>query len=189
MNTMKNVLKTTLLATLVSGLSVTAFANNNHGGYIGAKVGTSLSDSVEVADNKIDTDKPMSYGVYGGYTWQNHMGVELEYNKLEDSDVKVNNTKIGDVSSDTIGLYGTYAVYPESMGNMYLKGKLGLVRADSEYKSLSGNTTASSDETGVGMGVGIGYDITPNFSVEGEYNYANVNGDMSNIGLGLKLKF
>lgn len=186
--TIKTYLNTALAIAITASVTTAAQANNYHGAYVGAKLAQSLTDEISSNDATADIDEPMSYGLYGGYTWPNHFGFELAYNQTEDADVEVSGTKTGEANINSLGAYVTYAHYPQRMGPLYIKGKLGVVRADAEFEPTAGDST-SEDDTGIGAGIGLGYDLTPNFSLEGEYNYAAVNEDLSDIGIGLKLKF
>ena len=138
--------------------------------YVGAKIGQYNPDV-----NDADVEKAMSYGVYGGYKFVNNFGVEGEYlttNKA-DADKETKSFK-AEYSADVLGLYGTYDYAFPNTG-VYAKGRLGVAKNKIEVeetdKAKNHSDTVSLSDTGVAGGLGVGYNITPNASIEGMYNF------------------
>ena len=77
-------------------------------------------------------------------------------------DLKYRGTKVGEISTNTAGLYGTYK-YQFPASNVYAKGKLGIAQTQVDFGD------DKYDESGLAGGVGLGYNLSPNASVEAEY--------------------
>lgn len=181
-------LNKTLLA-LVAGTVVTAGTNaalyqTNTTGYtgqpyVGVKAGQFNTDV-----DSLDADNQTAYGVYAGYNFTPNFGAEVEYVDSSKEDLKYSGTKVGEISTNTAGLYGTYK-YQFPASNVYAKGKLGIAQTqvddgDDKY-----------DESGLAGGVGLGYNLSPNASVEAEYtrlpsvdvtNNVSVDSDLVTVG-------
>ena len=105
-------LNKTLLG-LIAGTVVTAGANaalyqTNTVGYtgqpyVGVKAGQFNTDI-----DRVDADNQTAYGVYAGYNFTPNFGAEVEYVDSSKEDRKVSGTKVGEISTNTAGLYGTY---------------------------------------------------------------------------------
>lgn len=158
-------LNKTLLA-LVTGTLMTAGANaalyTNTTGYVGQPyVGVKAGQfNFDVAD----ADKPTAYGVYGGYNFTPNFGAEVEYVGSSKADYNVGGVKVDEYKAQTIGAYGTYR-YNMPASPIYAKGKLGF--AQTKFDSANFN---DSDETGIAGGLGLGYNVSPNMSLEAEYD-------------------
>lgn len=173
---MKVLSKIVLATAIIAGATV-ANANVSYGNgamagqpYVGVKVGKFKVDA--------DIKDPTAYGVYGGYNFDQNFGAEVEYVGSED-------VKDGGVEYNvkTYGVYGTYR-YHFNNTPVYLKGKLGVAKAEAEAKSALGSATA--DDTGLGLGIGLGYAPTANISLEASYDHVASDVDLYTIGASLK---
>lgn len=185
-------LNKTLLA-LIAGTVVSAGANaalyqTNTVGYtgqpyVGVKAGQFNTDV-----DRLDTDNQTAYGVYAGYNFTPNFGAEVEYVDSSEEDLKLSGTKVGEISTNTAGLYGTYK-YQFPASNVYAKGKLGFAQTqvDDSYDKY--------DESGLAGGVGLGYNLSPNASVEAEYtrlpsvdlsDNSSIDSDLMTIGAHMK---
>lgn len=125
--------------------------------YIGIKAGQMLEGTMpkdhkeRVVDTGIEAltadvtldkyDEPIVYGVYGGYTWANGLGLEVQYYEGKDADIDDKTKAIlngafeqgtyvdeadvkGDINLKGYGLSGTYK-HRLGESNFYIKGKVG----------------------------------------------------------------
>lgn len=171
------VLSKIVLATAVVAAASVANAGITYGKgatagqpYVGIKVGKFKVDA--------DIKDPTAYGLYGGYNFDQNFGVEAEYIGSED----VTDNGI-DYNLKTYGAYGTYR-YHFNNTPVYLKGKLGVAKAEAEVKSAIGS--AKESDTGLGLGVGVGYAPTANISLEANYDHVASDVDLYTIGASLK---
>lgn len=124
--------------------------------YVGVKAGQFMVD---------DADNAPAYGVYGGYNFNPNWGVEAEYVGSSDTDTDVSGI---DYNAQTYGAYGTYT-YNFANTPVYAKGKLGLAKSEVKIKA-DGHDNVTADKTGVAGGVGLGYNMSPNVSLEANYD-------------------
>lgn len=148
-----------LLVLVTSAVAVGANAAVSYGStdagqpYVGAKVG------------KFETDlsgDPISFGVYGGYNFDQNFGVEAEFQGSEDKKFAG-----GEYNVKTFGAYGTYRYHLASMP-VYAKAKLGVANTTLEAKGEG--FKYETDKTKAAGGLGLGFKATPNFGVEAMYN-------------------
>ena len=181
---MKTIAKITLatVATAMIGLSanaaVTYGANNQGQFYVGAKVGQVDAD----LDN---ADNATTYGVYGGYNFDQNFGVEAEFQTSEDSDFNVGAANY-EYNTKAYGAYGTYR-YHFNNTPFYAKGKLGVGHTEVETKGTNVSYSSDSSKTSLAGGVGLGYQPTSNFGLEAGYNY--LSGDANGWAIGAHLLF
>lgn len=173
-----------MLVTAASVLAVSANAAVSYGAsnvgqpYIGVKVG------------QIDTDiqgapKATTYGVYGGYNFDQNFGVELEYQGSETKGYNFNGLNY-EYDAKSYGAYGTYR-YNFNATPFYAKGKLGIARTELEDKGVGHSYNQSIKDTSLAGGVGLGYAPNQNFGVEAGYSY--LSGEANAITLGAHLAF
>lgn len=106
-----------------------------------------------------NADSPINVGLRAGYTMPSGWGFEAEYtNSLISGEADVFTNDV-DVDIQTLAGYGTYRSY----GDIYFKGRFGLLYEDVSVGS------ASSDDTGISLGGGVGFNMSPNTNVELEY--------------------
>lgn len=144
---MRNIVKGFAALALVG--SSAAYAE---GGYWGGTVGL-MDIDLPHADN------PINIGLRGGYTLPSGWGFEGEYtNSLVSGDANVFSNDV-DVDIQTLAGYGTYRTF----GDIYFKGRLGLLYEDVDFGPYS------DDDTGISLGGGVGFNFGPNTNVELEY--------------------
>ncbi|SEA45905.1 outer membrane beta-barrel protein [Microbulbifer marinus] len=131
---------------------VCSSAASAEGGYWGATVGLMDIDQRNV-------DSPLNVGLRGGYTLPSGWGFEAEYtNSLISGEADVFDGDV-DVDVQTLAGYGTYRSY----GDLYFKGRLGVLYEDVSVGRFS------EDDTGISLGAGVGFNYSPNTNVELEY--------------------
>lgn len=103
-----------------------------------------------------NADNPVNVGLRGGYTLPSGWGFEAEYtDSLVSGEADVFRGG-DDIDVQTLAAYGTYRSY----GDLYFKGRLGLLYEDVDYVG---------DDTGIALGGGVGINYSPNTNVELEY--------------------
>lgn len=180
---MKTFAKSILALATASVLALSANANINYGAgqaYVGVKAGQFNLDKVQ--NHKGDLT---AYGVYGGYNFDQNLGVEVEYQAADSEKYKVG-TSERELKAKTYGAYGTYQ-HQLAGTPVYVKGKLGLAKTEVENKATSSNWSQTTDKTSLAGGVGVGFKPSNNFGVEATYNYLNQ--DASVWGVGAHLAF
>ncbi|MEX2962965.1 outer membrane beta-barrel protein [Microbulbifer sp. 2201CG32-9] len=106
-----------------------------------------------------NADSPFNVGLRGGFTSPSGWGFEAEYtNSLVSGEADLFRGP-ADVDIQTLAGYGTY----RSHGDIYFKGRLGLLFEDVSIGSASDN------DTGISLGGGVGFNISPNTNLELEY--------------------
>lgn len=155
-------------------------SNNAQQAYVGVK-----ASQVDPKVYKINK-KTTAYGVYGGYNYDQNLGVELEFQGSGSKDYVLD----GLAYEYDAKAYGAYATYRYGFGGMpvYVKGKLGVGATQIEDKSKGGNWwNAKSSKTGVAGGVGVGFSPTNNVGVELGYNHLSA--DVRGVSLGAHVAF
>lgn len=174
-------MKTLIQTSAVLGLSLVAlnahsavsYGSSSAGqAYVGAKVG--------LLDTDVANKKTTTYGIYGGYNFDQTIGVEAEYlttnAKAYDKDAERH-----EYDARTFGVYGTYRYHiPNS--TVYLKGRLGMAKTEVTSKGLNVYKSHVSDKTSIAGGVGAGLQITQNLGVEAGYNYLNADTQVLGVG-------
>ena len=180
--TMKTLNKALLALGASSLLAMSATAAVSYGAnsvgqpYVGVKVGQFDVDNAR--GHKGDLT---AYGVYGGYNFDQNVGVELEYQGA-DSEKYNHNGNEYELKAKTYGAYGTYR-YHFNNSPVYAKGKLGLSKTEVENKTTNSNLYSSeTDKTSIAGGVGLGFQPTANFGIEAGYNYLNSDANMWGVG-------
>ncbi|WP_193161731.1 outer membrane beta-barrel protein [Microbulbifer hainanensis] len=138
---------------IVKGIAALALVGSSaayaEGAYWGGTVGL-----MDIDLNHADS--PLNVGLRGGYTLPSGWGFEAEYtNSLISGDADVFSRDV-DIDVETLGAYGTYRSY----GDIYFKGRLGVVHEDVDYFG---------SDTGISLGGGVGLNVSPNTNVELEY--------------------
>lgn len=186
---MKTLNKAILALATSSILAVSANAGVSYGAngsaqpYVGVKVGQFDIDKIKGNNGDLT-----AYGIYGGYNFDQNVGVEVEYQGA-DSDKYSYNGGQYELKAKTYGAYGTYR-YHFANTPVYAKGKLGIAKTDVEDKGVNVDGTSyryESDKTSLAGGVGIGYQANNNFGIEAGYNY--LNSDANVWGVGAHLAF
>ena len=122
------------------------------GGYWGATAGIMDFDFNDV-------DNPIGVGLRAGYSQVSGWGLEAEYvDSLVSGETEVLGKAV-DVDMYSLAGYVTY----RSLGEIYIKGRLGLLYEDVTVGS------ESSDDFGVSAGAGIGFVLGAKSNIELEY--------------------
>lgn len=170
------------LATLLAATAIGANATTTQSvgqPYVGVKVGQT---NVDVAE----APKVTTYGVYGGYNFDQNFGAEVEYIGSEEKKYTVNGQE-RELDVQSFGAYGTYR-YHFVNSPLYIKGKLGVAKTDSDVKLVATDTEIQKlDKTSLAGGVGVGYLANQNFGLEAGYNYLNK--DTNGWSVGASFKF
>ncbi|MFA0811737.1 outer membrane beta-barrel protein [Microbulbifer epialgicus] len=144
---MKTTTKTFGALTII--LSSSVFAE---GGYWGATAGVMDFDFQGV-------DNPMGLGLRAGYSQLSGWGLEAEYiGSLVSGEIEVIGKEV-DVDMHSLAGYATY----RSFGDIYFKGRLGLLYEDITVGRNSG------DDFGVSVGAGVGFILWGDSNIELEY--------------------
>lgn len=139
------------VAVLALVCSSAAYAQSQSGAYWGGTVGLMDVDLPGV-------DNPVNLGIRGGYTLPSGWGFEAEFtNSVISGEAGVFDDEDMDIM--TLAGYGTYRSY----GDIYFKGRLGLLFEDVEVGNFS------DDDTGISLGGGVGINFSPNLNFELEY--------------------
>ncbi|WP_162925786.1 outer membrane beta-barrel protein [Isoalcanivorax indicus] len=143
--------KKTLISLLALGLTGPAWATEGHsqmGGFFGLKAGQMMVDAVDDGIG-MDFDDSTNIGFYTGYVGESGLGFEIEY--TQPTSKAGTGVPSVDYELTTIAAYGTF----RSDGNVYLKGKAGLLR---EEVKVSGPGGSFSDrDSGLSVGAGLGF--------------------------------
>lgn len=154
--------------------------SNAQQAYVGVKA-TQLDPKVYQINKKTT-----GYGVYGGYNYDQNLGVELEFQGSGSKDYIYN----GFAYEYDAKAYGAYATYRYGFGDMpvYVKGKLGVGATQIEDKSKGGNWwSAKSSKASVAGGASVGFNPTSNIGVELGYN--QLSADARGVSLGAHVAF
>lgn len=168
-------------ALVVSANAAMSYGTNETGQfYVGAKVG------------QLDVDKPKdttAYGVYAGYNFDRNFGTQVEYVGSDKADYSDNGLQHSH-EAKSYGIYGTYR-HPINSTPFYVNGRLGVAKTEVEgtmgkysnnnvflENSVRITETFSKDKTSIAGGVGVGFQATPNFGIEANYNYLNADAKM-----------
>ncbi|WP_066802359.1 outer membrane beta-barrel protein [Moraxella oblonga] len=173
----------TILNKTLIALSVPLFAINAHSAvsygsssagqvYVGAKLG--LLDA-DIADKK-----NTAYGIYGGYNFDQTVGVEAEYITTSTKQFDVGSER-HEYDAKSMGVYGTYRYHMPNTA-VYLKGKLGMANTEVDSKGLTVNSSHTADKTSVAGGVGVGFKANQNVGVEAGFNYLNADAQLWSVG-------
>lgn len=172
-------MKKTLIALALSGLAVSAFANNNNldnGLYLGMQAG--LAKTGLSSDNNYHNDIVVDFKneffagrIFGGYNFNKYFSAEvgflattnatahLVYNDMKFADLKLNQ-QIADLT-------GKARFY---MGDrFYAYGKGGITYDVARIKLKNSNEEAKDSRFGFLLGGGIGYDFSRNLSADVSY--------------------
>jgi hypothetical protein len=172
---------TCLLATLpLAPQTVTA----GEGFYVGASIGSGKLDD-DFDGLKIDSDAT-AYRINGGWQANRFFGLELGYQSFGDFQQKVTlGGTPGEVrlSADgyTLGIIARYPVW----NDLDLLGRVGAFFWDGEAE-INSVSQADPGDTNPYFSAGLAYNVTPAFSVNGDwtrYELASAGSDVFSIGL------
>ena len=158
--------KVAVALTLVAAFA-SAQAQSNNTFYAGADVGNTKIDGFDSADK-------LSYGIFGGYKFNDNVAAELNVRHLEKWSI-VNVTQTGLSVLGIVPVSKEFSVY----------GRLG-------YNNLSasasaGNTTVTSSTSGAMYGIGANFQVNNQVGIRAEYQRAA--SDTKNFSVGVHYSF
>lgn len=158
------------IAATLAILSSAAVAADQPYFYAGADVGgTKISGY---------SDRETSYGVFGGYQFNQNFAVEANYRVLADFSefgADVEGEQLGLSVIGTIPLQNGFSVF----------GRLGYNRLSTEING--GGMRFKDDENKALYGVGVGYAFTP--TISGRVEVQKPHSDLTNISAGVSFRF
>lgn len=158
---------------LALGSHAVADTHSPHqGGFFGLKAGQMQVDASDDVLG-IDYDNSTNIGVYAGYVGESGLGFEAEFTwPTSDAD-----TGVPDVTYElsTVALYGTW----RSDGNIYFKGRAGLLRERLKLEGPGG--TASDSDSGLSFGAGVGFHLG---SSRLELEFTRIEKDVNYLSIG-----
>lgn len=193
--TPKTVLATVLLAGSMVGASTasadqfTWFGETADGNWLlGAKVES-------VGSGRRGYDDAANFGIIFGYEFSRPIGlegtssIEFEYTDSFDNGDVADDSLFGiggDWQSENIAMFFTY----RTPGNVYFKGKLGVLRSDLRT-NLDGLEPETEQDTSFSYGAGLGLKLgqTGNFNLELEFVGSSGDNDLNMISVGGIYKF
>jgi len=172
-------MKTKLLLTalcLGASLSAPAMAVENPL-YIGLTAGKMMVD----LDGLDDAN---STGILMGYRFTDELAVEGGFTKSSSADITAPGAN-GTWDIDTITVFMAY----RTPGDVYFKGKIGVINRDISYSTSNGVLTTSDagSESGGSLGVGGGVKFSKTGALELEYSL--VDGHVNYLSLGVNFRF
>jgi OOP family OmpA-OmpF porin len=132
-------------------------ANTAPRGYVGVGVAT--------ADNSTIDSYKSSAKIFGGYEFDQNLGIEAGYTDFRNADYSV-----GNINGSTKG-YGTYVAgkYTVPVNEQFSAyGKLGLAYSERKISDNAGLDYTNHD-TGAYAGVGVQYSLNQNVALTAEY--------------------
>jgi len=175
-----------ILTVITTGLlCTTAMAAEQF--YVGGGLGYSTGGSCEVTDattntvqptNRCDT-KSIEPKLYGGYLFNDYLGIELGYTGLNSTEFTLRSG--GSAKFDASGLPVQAVVFLPHGSHLTWIGKLGFVRWSAKITS---NFAPNESDSGFAIAAGIGaeYRLTSNLSIRGELEYFPAVGDENTVG-------
>lgn len=185
---MKKILLAVSVAAAFSLSSVSAFAANDVGGYVGVSVGyvtTDALDELETIPGVSVDDSDTAFKVYAGYNYSANWGVEAFYADLGDLSATDGVDKFGlDAKSLGLALLAKLPVGEQS--EVFVK--LGYQRWDADV-TLNGSVFAKGDDTDVMFGIGAAYAVD-SVSIRAELErYVLDDADFDVLSVGVSYKF
>ena len=155
----------------LSLLAIPALADNYKGFYLG--VGASSVNDEQ--DFPVDTTSIRTGEIFGGYKYNNALGVELRLG----SGAKEGISKDKTIERE-IGNYQSIYYKPELVNDdAKLYALLGYTKISTTYKNTSLTTSSvDTDYSGLSYGVGIGFVINEQFNIN--FEYKNICEDLYN---------
>ena len=172
-------------------LLLPALAPAAHAGkfYVGAGVGSSSAE-LPGGTTQVDFDDT-GYKGFVGYRVLRSLSAELGYTDFGSLDATMGTTRFdADLQIAALWAVGILALSPQ----VELYGRLGYTAWDASVTVDDGSNPPQTDDTDgndLGWGVGLGYNITPRFCLELDWeNYELENADgVSFTSLGVRFKF
>ena len=170
-------LKAFLIAFLLTGMSVNAYAQNFYGGF-----------SIGSFDDEIISDSDTGWKIFGGYQLNPNFAIEVAYVDLG----TVEESAFGSsISADQSGISGTIVGIAPLNSQFSLFGKFGLFLWDSDIKFTNvfplGTGSASDSGTDITYGFGAKVDLQKAISLRAEWEHFEDDiGDLFSIGISFK---
>ena len=141
-------------------------------------------------NGRVGYEDASNLGLVLGYQFSREVGdggtanIEFEFSSSFDNGSIASDQAFGvagDWNADNIGLFFTY----QSVGTVYLKAKLGLLRSEVVNSLVNGQNFVE-DDTNFAYGAGIGIHLgdSGNFDMELEFVGSNHDNDLGSISLG-----
>lgn len=157
-------------------LSASVFAQ---GGYVGVSVGQS---DLGVSGAEDDT----SYGIMAGYQLNDNLALEAGYTMYGDFEYSDSPEYSEDLQGINLNVVGSLPV--NETVSLFAKG--GFLFWTSDYTYNGQNIANTNDGTDLVLGFGVEANITPQLSVTGEYQRADIEQvDLSNFSVGARYHF
>ncbi|WP_372941543.1 outer membrane beta-barrel protein [Shewanella sp.] len=172
---MKNTLKVVLLTSMLPFAA--SAAEEMTPWYIGGGLG--INDYEQNCDNALTCgdDDPYAWDVFGGYLFNENIGIEVGYRDLGNAEWTGTNGNMYDVGATGVSV-GVVGFYP-------LADKWSLSSEVGTYSYLLENDKkingANLSDSGVGLfvGAGVGYNFTDNLKLQAKYRrYENMDADV-----------
>ncbi|MDC8787084.1 porin family protein [Roseateles koreensis] len=159
------VLAFTTLAAMVTAASADEPRRADTGYYVGGEIGRSNTDLSSAQSPAPSLEKrDTSYGIHGGYQFNQYFGTELSLNALGKHKIGDTEAKTTVISLDAIGRLPVNDQFS-------LFGRLGVAHLDRDFKGLS--TIDGGNSTGLKVGLGADYALDKNWSLRTEVTRYN----------------
>jgi OOP family OmpA-OmpF porin len=180
---------------ILSGL-VAASQASAQGFYIGGSVGQSDFDDSNttglITSGAVD-GKDTGYKIFGGYQFNQYIGVELAYVDLGQASY----SGFSGAAPVTGGTVKTSGLNISAVGTLPLSsgfalfGKAGLYVWEAKANDVTGGVPFSEkqDGTDLSLGIGASYDFTKNFAIRAEWERFKAVGDIDLLSIGVVYKF
>lgn len=169
-----------LIAALVTGLLVItpALAAEDGGFYIGAGVGSFGVGFDEAEEDVSFDDDDTAFKLFGGYGFNKHFGVELEYidgGSLSES-YDLGAGYMLDIDVDVAGFNASVMGIVPIGERLKLFAKLGMIFWDVDYAAVFDGEVFSESDSGedVSWGLGASFDFTERLGARVEYQEFDV---------------
>ena len=174
---MKNTLKVVLLTSMLPFAA--SAAEGLSPWYVGGGLG--INDYEQNCDNTLTCgdDDPYAWDVFGGYLYNEYIGIELGYRDLGDVEFTGTNNTMYDV--DTRGLsLGIVGFYPLA-DKWSLSSELGAYNYEIENANKINGKNWKNDNFALFVGAGVGYNFTDNLKLQAKYRrYENLDAEYLN---------
>jgi OOP family OmpA-OmpF porin len=167
----------------------------DYGWYIGGNVGQSKFK--EDCGGLTCDDTDTGYKLYGGYSFNKYLALELGYvdlGKTTFSGTVLGTPARGDIKGSGVN-FGVVGTAPFGSGWAAF-GKLGVISGEAKASVAIPGASGSLKETSteISYGVGVSYDVTPAGAVRGEwdryrFDFQGNKGDTDLLSIGVSVKF
>jgi len=174
---MKNTLKVVLLTSMLPFAA--SAAEGLTPWYVGGGLG--INDYQQNCDNALTCgdDDPYAWDVFGGYLFNEYIGIELGYRDLGNADWTGNDSRKYDVGASgvSVGIVGFYPLADKWSLSSEVGTYSYLLENDQKF---NGNNLSDSG-VALFVGAGVGYNFTDNLKLQAKYRrYENMDADVLN---------